>query len=1303
MNPDQQPPEKRRCGHPKGSKNGPNAGTTGRPVGRPRKDGSIRVPKVINTGRQTAPLQSTTTGVGSHNSDTTGSTPPAATPSSASGVSPAPSADADLHVTDANVVQTSTTDTNAGFTADNSGDLQNGATSHSGRHTFVGSSCKHLDPLQQYDEQLLCDYNKDEDDDIFDGIDAEVEYMHDEFAPLADDNDNVLQGAAVPTSPENTKVKIPRSTMPKWLHDDLCSPVSYLMKFSLSTSIGLIFSYGCLTSFSASLALTHGQPVMLRVLGWLQQPRQVVDLEHLVFIIGHRYHCGHEECKKMFQSWSPAVMRVLPPPLVALFPFHLTYRCGLTDRVVGVLQTSFQRGIGPSPFAKPVPLDCCHHTILFHGGMTPSGYAGYVPSHRFFRAFYDSLIESHAAEMDQHMAMQSAEGLSHDHSYKVTGILGKVNGCLHWTMFMWDKSALEQAFPSLLHDVSPVPSSTLDDLALPDGWHLCGVDDDGELFVAMDLEWPVDRETGIYGKVSLISFAYDKAVYLIPIAQYVQDDGFLKLPSSLLVVLRSKRIRKLGVQVKADLTRLYNDCGFSNSGELLFAGALELGSMAKDRNMTDHTRDPSVRVSTRWDDPELSSEQETYAALDVYAAWAIYKAFLTIPSIGPVTPSTPAGTHVQLMSHTRVVVTVTSISVPAYLVRAELLSSRQETPLSTLGTQLPFSLLCCQRDLHTCTECDQAPNECKAPARPCQPISDSTLYHMENVVAAEQAVDLGEPSLLAEDELDISLLEQVASDAEKDPRGLQQAESLAELVSCAVSIKNTEIHSLDPEDRAAVEKVLETKNTSFRQMVLTSSDWIWQWVKWLVPPPEILAPLEGGIHQNIIRHFGSFNASPRLTVNLLRDYTLTHNLKVGTLNRKGRPYLGSHDIWTHNQIARLVDITTNVIQPSYQECGLATWLNGDDLSQQESPLADYAKGCKIKHDYLAGQQQTPVAVLPVHTVEEKALYRLLLKSNTGQFSGKKQLNWITLAQEWQRHANGTSIFYKLPEHLKSYFKTWNEHQNEHNLVEQNKSTYDELQKLLAIPVGMPEITLAQHKTVADQIVSGAQPAASDEPSDWQIGVILGHNSSWQTLLQLQYSGPAPAGPRGQKQPAEESVAPIQVKQHAQCMCKWCCKADCPGKFRSRPCKYKPSNSSGQQSLNSLQHDAPTRQSAPQHPDPPTTGLSAPLSVQNVARTKNVSYTFFYPSAAFNMGRNSPFFSVPPATHRMSDGTVRTSTNAQASTSRLANSPSSSNHEEDETMNDGLRFGSIARNLEKRVGSSMGSGFDGFHRILAVIV
>ncbi|KAG2055820.1 hypothetical protein BDR06DRAFT_970603 [Suillus hirtellus] len=1385
MNPDLQPlpTAKRRHGRPKGSKNRPNAGTTGHPVGHPRKDGSVQVPRIA--------LSDTGTGTESHNSDTTGS-PELATPSTSGATHVRPA------LSGANNVQTSTASVNTDpldqevfpqpVVANNPGDHQNGVMNHSGQ----GASRKHPNPLQQYDEQLLCDYNEDEDDDVFDSIDAKVEYMCNEFAPLVNDDDNVLQGATVPTSPENIKVKIPRSTMPTWLHDEYVDahtrlqseiaktrrPACYENGQFTMTTPPLVFSrvvpyeiepidfywphffmwlphllqqIPCPECKDAKQHTKQGQPVMLCVLGWPQQPRHVIDIEHLVFIIGHRYHCGHEECKRTFQSWSPAIITCCwhPAHIFSEENWTLTIRKLHVAYLETVRQQMQASASGLLPSSHPFPQ-----------WNDPNGYAGYVPSHRYFRAFYDSLIELHAAEMDQHMAMQSAEGLSHDHSYKVTGILGKVNsvatfGALHTACNNYgecrkmtltpmkghddcmpalaeipvtlakyghapvkviftdnvrgDKSALEQAFPSLLHDVSPVPSSTLDELALPDGWHvhtyichlgttfqinnrmnclmdeLHGVDDNGELFVAMDLKWPVDQETGIYGKVSLISFAYGKAVYLIPC------------------------VHKIGVQVKGDLTHLYNDCGFSNSDGLPFAdhacvSLSDLTGLVLRRYLP---KDPSVCDSTRWDDPELSSEQETYAALDVYAAWAIYEAFSTIPSIGPVTPSTSASTQIQLMSHvgglivaygyiachqpkqfdqvnvskTRVVVTITSITVPGYLVQAELLSSHQETSLSTLGTQLPFSMLCCQRDLCTCAGHNQVPDACQAPLPPYNPIE--TPYHMSELDTA-QAVDMGEASLMTEDQLDTILLEQAASDAEKDPHALQQAESLAEVVSRAVSIENSEIRSriigdiwhlmdqfkislhhglqrpfshalrdaiflLDPEDCAAVKKVLEMKNTTFQQMVLTNSDWVWQHVRRLIPPPETLAPRVAEVLQiygplkdavtgqplfndlswekarTVIENIKmgyysdppgySFYALLRMDKHGLGVYRQAY---VGTMNHTGKPYLGSHDIWTHNWIAHLIDITTDVVEPSYQDSGLATWLNGDDFEPARESFGilpftpvtrtklgmspyqvDYAKGCKIKHDYLAGQQQTLVAVLPVHTVEEKALYWLLIKNNMGQFSGKKQPNWITLA-----------IFYKLPEHLKSYFKTWNEHQNEHNSVEQNKSAYNELQKLLTIPVGMPEITLAQC-------------------------VILGRSSSWQTLLQLQYNGPAPAGPQGQKRPAEESVAQIHVKQRTQRTCKQCHKADCPRKFKSRPCKYKPSNGGGQWSLDSLQHDtlcSPACPSAPQYSNTPGTGLSAPFSVQNVACTKNG----FISGWAY--------------------GTVRSSMSAQASTSRLADSP-----------------------------------------------
>ena len=38
--------------------------------------------------------------------------------------------------------------------------------------------------------------------------------------------------------------------------------------------------------------------------------------------------------------------------------------------------------------------------------------------------------------------------------------------------------------------------------------------------------------------------------------------------------------------------------------------------------------------------------------------------------------------------------------------------------------------------------------------------------------------------------------------------------------------------------------------------------------------------VEGGIHQNIIKWFGSYNASPRFAINFLHDYCLGHHLRV---------------------------------------------------------------------------------------------------------------------------------------------------------------------------------------------------------------------------------------------------------------------------------------------------------------------------------------------------------------------------------------------------------------------------------------
>ena len=120
----------------------------------------------------------------------------------------------------------------------------------------------------------------------------------------------------------------------------------------------------------------------------------------------------------------------------------------------------------------------------------------------------------------------------------------------------------------------------------------------------------------------------------------------------------------VGVHVQADITRLFNDCGFSRLDERQFEGALELGELARERNAMERSnaslvditavvlkrylpKDPAIRTSMHWDDPTLSAEYEAYAALDVYAVWAIFQSLFTNPISGTTTSIT---TRVRLVT-----------------------------------------------------------------------------------------------------------------------------------------------------------------------------------------------------------------------------------------------------------------------------------------------------------------------------------------------------------------------------------------------------------------------------------------------------------------------------------------------------------------------------------------------------------------------------------------------------------------------------------------------------------------------------
>lgn len=133
-----------------------------------------------------------------------------------------------------------------------------------------------------------------------------------------------------------------------------------------------------------------------------------------------------------------------------------------------------------------------------------------------------------------------------------------------------------------------------------------------------------------------------------------------------------------------------------------------------------------------------------------------------------------------------------------------------------------------------------------------------------------------------------------------------------------------------------------------------------------------------------------------------------------------------------------------------------------------------------------------------------------------------------------------------------------DYQNEGNTVEQYKNAYDSLKSLLETPVEVSHAPPTSMQTVKHQIEGQRRPPTDDEPNDWQVRLLLSRNDSRQMLLQMHYMERAPPGPRGKKRPVEESTvtSTASVKTRNPRTCRTCHKADCPGNFMSRPCKYK---------------------------------------------------------------------------------------------------------------------------------------------------
>ncbi|TFY77147.1 hypothetical protein EWM64_g6866 [Hericium alpestre] len=848
-------------------------------------------------------------------------------------------------------------------------------------------------------------------------------------------------------------------------------------------------------------------------------PQHVYDVTDHVYIIGQRYHCQHSDCKKTYQSWSPAVLNVIPPVLAAQFTFHLSYRSGLTDNLAMLLRSNFQCGTGPASFSEMIRTfhirrweQLLQQYLEMVYSRADAVSVGLIALHETFGEWNDV----NNTLMDKCMSMLTGRVMCLDLSFKVIKHLGKVDGvpifgsflsvvnefgeCRAMTLTMTkahdqfmptlaeiphslalyghddtevvftdnpkaDKAELEQIIPALLHGIEPAPSSSLKPLIVPpefdifilgslwlvNSWLEAFMDTvhalpkTKEFVIAMDMEWSVDRQTGIHGRVVLVTITFDRCVYLIPLREFLHD-GVLRLPHALLVVLHSSRVVKYGVHVKADLMCLFHNCSWKDdSKEEHFVGGRELRAMAHKQGLATQantsladlsarvlqrsmSKEDSVHVSTEWDSRSLSKAHIDYAALDTYASWALYEALSAharVASGQPVAAETPVATTVKLLSRdcsavvaygivapdrlptfngmnvmkTCILINLTSVLIPAYLVWKELLPSRVEAALSdVIAGGLPCHVLCCVKDLQTCPDSEER-NATAASmdsekdklrpgltlpctTSPSEPPVVDTLSTGVDTSEATSEVELPAAAALnttahtiTEASLDMAYKagdEQKVEGSEADLEAMKNVHGLTSIVSAAAGaspvwshvigniwhlmdqfkiplhhgLRRPFLHALrdaililDEDDKAALAPVLAAKKTTWDKMtfgplkdaitgqplftkaMLKSAENILEHSRMghYMDPPGValyypcgkdkdgltlyrcicgMNNVEGRIHQNLAKCFGSYNVSPKFTWSLLRDYTLHHNLVVGTLNQTGACYNGSFDVWT---------------------------------------------------------------------------------------------------------------------------------------------------------------------------------------------------------------------------------------------------------------------------------------------------------------------------------------------------------------------------------------------------------------------
>ncbi|KAF5325696.1 hypothetical protein D9611_000435 [Ephemerocybe angulata] len=356
------------------------------------------------------------------------------------------------------------------------------------------------------------------------------------------------------------------------------------------------------------------------------------------------------------------------------------------------------------------------------------GYGGFVPSAKYLTSMMNRAIELDENAANQHTALLAPDQIAIDDSHKITKHIAKDGGVpvfrALWTLMdsryiraqvltltkahdermgplaemsnsmrqygyqeppiafsddpLKDKAMLFKAFPSLAENLKPAAAAHgLEELVLPRSIRTTVLDSPSlieatmsallnpldldpasTLVLGFDAEWNISKTTGV-SIIQLYAQSQPEDIYIIPVHRL---NG--RLPPSLLRILVSPNVYKVGSAIKADFTRLKKQfpvLGKQKSFNLidLKEYCIRQGLLARNRTgsldalvkqlMNKYLpKEESSRKSEDWECSSLPEELRLYAALDVYATLKVYEVASQHTAPALIDTNTPAGTRVTL-------------------------------------------------------------------------------------------------------------------------------------------------------------------------------------------------------------------------------------------------------------------------------------------------------------------------------------------------------------------------------------------------------------------------------------------------------------------------------------------------------------------------------------------------------------------------------------------------------------------------------------------------------------------------------